>query len=107
MRLGLVASVHFDATSCIGVVRDEHTAFYRRIFGADSGGTSRGHIRRSMCRSCSTTPNCATNRQRILKRFPFFKSTPVEQRMLFAKPAKGELAPLTILPTAKYYRDAA
>ena len=39
--------------------------------------------------------------------FPFFKSTPVEQRMLFAKPAKGELAPLTILPTAKYFRDAA
>ena len=36
-----------------------------------------------------------------------FKSTPMEQRMLFAKPAFGELAPLTILPTAKYMRDAA
>ena len=51
--------------------------------------------------------NCAINREPILKRFPFFKSTPVEQRMLFAKPAMGELAPLTILPTAKYFRDAA
>ena len=31
----------------------------------------------------------------------------MEQRMMFARPARGELAPLTILPTAKYYRDAA
>ena len=51
--------------------------------------------------------NANANRERFFQRFPFFKSTPVEQRMLFAKPAKGELAPLTILPTAKYYRDAA
>ena len=107
LRLALVASVYFDATSCIGVVREEHTAFYRRIFGADSGRASRGHIRRSTCRSCFTMRIARPTGSAILKRFPFFKSTPVEQRMLFAKPAKGELAPLTILPTAKYYRDAA
>ena len=43
LRLGLVASVHFDATSCIGVVRDEHTAFYRRVFGAVQVGQPRAY----------------------------------------------------------------
>ncbi|MEP9387932.1 hypothetical protein [Mesorhizobium sp. KR9-304] len=106
LRLGLVASVYFDATSCIGVVREEHTAFYRRIFGAVPVGEARAYPPISVP-VILYDANCAANRQPILKRFPFFKSTPVEQRMLFAKPAKGELAPLTILPTAKYYRDAA
>jgi hypothetical protein len=31
----------------------------------------------------------------------------MEQRLMFGKPLRGELAPLTILPTAKYFRDAA
>ena len=92
LRLGLVASVYFDATSCIGVVREEHTAFYRRIFGAVQLGEPRAYPPFSVPVMLYDA-NCAANRQPILKRFPFFKSTPVEQRMLFAKPAKGELAP--------------
>ena len=106
LRLGLVASVHFGATSCIGVVRDEHTAFYRRVFGAVQVGQPRAYPPFNVP-VVFYDADCATNRPSILNRFPFFKSTPVEQRMLFAKPAKGELPPLTILPTAKYYRDAA
>jgi hypothetical protein len=31
----------------------------------------------------------------------------MERRMMFGRPLRGELAPLTILPTAKYYREAA
>jgi hypothetical protein len=106
LRLGLVASVYFDATACIGVIREEHTAFYRRIFGAVQMGEPREYPPISVPLVLYDA-NCEANRQPILRRFPFFKSTGVEQRMLFAKPAKGELAPLTILPTAKYYRDAA
>jgi hypothetical protein len=106
LRLGLLASVYFDATACIGVIREEHTAFYRRIFGAVQTGEPREYPPFSVP-VVLYDANCAANREPILKRFPFFKSTPVEQRMLFAKPAKGELPPLTILPTAKYYRDAA
>jgi hypothetical protein len=106
LRLGLLASVHFDATACIGVIREEHTAFYRRIFGAVQVGEPRAY-------PPFTVPvmlydaNVAINRNWILRRFPFFHSTMAERRMLFAKPGKGELAPLTILPTAKYRRDAA
>ncbi len=106
LRLGLVASVYFDATACIGVVREEHTAFYKRIFGAVQVGEPRAYPPFNVPVMLYDA-NCAMNRSRILNRFPFFKSTPVEQRMLFAKPAKGELAPLTVLPTAKYFSDAA
>jgi hypothetical protein len=106
LRLGLLASVYFDATSCVGVVREEHTAFYRRVFGAVQVGEPRAYPPFSVP-VVLYDANCARNREGVLKRFPFFKSTPVEQRLLFAKPAKGELPPLTILPTAKYYRDAA
>ena len=46
-------------------------------------------------------------RELSFRRFPFFQSTPMERRMMFGRPLRGELAPLTILPTAKYYREAA
>lgn len=106
LRLGLLGSVHFDATACIGVIREEHTAFYRRIFGAVQVGEPRPY-------PPFTVPvmlydaNCADNREWILQRFPFFHSTHAERRMLFDRQRPGELAPLTILPTAKYFRDAA
>jgi hypothetical protein len=106
LRLGLIASVHFDATSCVGVVRDEHTAFYRRVFGAVQVGEPRAYPPFSVP-VVLYDANCEANRSGVLKRFPFFKSTVVEQRLLFARPRRGELLPLTVLPTAKYYRDAA
>ena len=49
---------------------------------------------------------CSENMQATLDRFPFFNSTTFEQRMLFQRPKRGELAPLTILPTAKYFEAA-
>jgi hypothetical protein len=45
--------------------------------------------------------------RQTLERFPFFKSTPVEQRLMFSNPAINRLTPLSIVPTAKYYRAAA
>ena len=46
-------------------------------------------------------------REQTYQRFPFFRSTRLEQRLLFGTPGSGELPALTILPTAKYYSDAA
>ncbi len=92
MRLGLIASVHFDATSCVGVIRDEHTAFYRRVFGAVQVGEARAYPPISVPVMLYDA-NCEANRAGILKRFPFFKSSPVEQRLLFSHPKRGELLP--------------
>lgn len=106
LRLGFAASVYFEATSCLGVSREEHTAFYHRVFGAGQVGQPRSYPPFAVPVKLYES-NCAENSGWILKRFPFFKSTPLEQRMLFAKPARGDLAPLTILPTARYLADAA
>jgi hypothetical protein len=106
LRLAVIANTYFKSSNCVCMIRDEHTAFYQRIFGSVQIGTSRPY-------PPFTVPvmlydsDCSINLESTLQRFPFFRSTPVEQRMLFAKPRQGELAPLTILPSPKYVREAA
>lgn len=106
LRLAVIANTYFNSTNCVCVIRQEHTAFYHRIFGSVQVGDARPY-------PPFTVPvmlydsDCSINMERTLQRFPFFRSTAFERRMLFAKANEGELAPLTILPTAKYYRDAA
>lgn len=105
LRLAVVANSYFDTTSCICVIREEHTAFYRRTFGAVQVGEPRAY-------PPFTVPvmlydaDCAINMAETLARFPFFQSKPMEQRMLFGKQAAGDLAPLTVLPTARFLKAA-
>ncbi|MCV0393965.1 MAG: hypothetical protein K5872_19865 [Rhizobiaceae bacterium] len=101
LRPAVIANAFFDTTSCVCVVRKDHTAFYRRIFGAVQAGLPRAHPSFAVDVMLYDS-DCAQNMQPTLDRFPFFNSTPGERRMMFGKPAEGELAPLTILPTAKY-----
>jgi hypothetical protein len=106
LRLAVIANTYFSSTNCVCVIRHEHAAFYQRIFGAEQVGEPRAY-------PPFTVPvllydsACSVNMERTLQRFPFFHSTAIERRMLFQQPEHGELAPLTILPTAKYFRDAA
>lgn len=106
LRLAVIANTYFNATSCISMIREEHTSFYHRVFGSVQVGEPRIY-------SPFTMPIffyesvCAQNMVPTLQRFPFFRSTALERRMLFQRPKSGELAPLTILPTAKYYHEAA
>ena len=106
LRVGVMAIQHFGVKYCLSSVRPEHGAFYRRVFDARQVGDLR--------------PFPALNYQVVLYqahyagvarrtgiRYPFFKSTPFEQRMMFGTPKTGELEPLTILPTAKFMADAA
>ncbi len=106
LRLAVAALTYFDSTSCLFMIRDEHQAFYQRIFGAEQVAAPRPYASVNVL-GILYESDCETNMAKTIRRFPFFNSTPVEQRMLFAKPDAGELAPLTIRPTAKYYRDAA
>lgn len=106
LRLAVVACKYFDPTYCLTAVKEEHAAFYTRIFGAElavpprtyPGLTVPVHLFQS---------NCAQNMDRTIERFPFFGSTAYEQRLLFQRPERGQLSPLTVLPTAKYLRSAA
>jgi N-acyl-L-homoserine lactone synthetase len=106
LRLAVIANTFFNATSCISMIREEHTAFYHRIFGSVQVGEPRLYPPFTMPIFFYESI-CEQNMAPTLQRFPFFKSTALERRMLFAKAPAGELAPLTILPTAKYFREAA
>lgn len=106
IRLAGIGCSYFDAPYGLQTIREEHAGFYKRIFRSEKIGEKRDYpgLNYPVVLYRSTV---AAIRDRSFNRFPFFKWTAMEQRMLFAKPGKGELAPLTVLPTAKYFRDAA
>lgn len=106
LRLAVLACKHFNPTYCLTAVKEEHASFYRRIFRSEEAATPRTypglivpvHLYQS---------KCSDHMENTIERFPFFRSTEVERRMLFDRPMGGELAPLTVLPTAKYWKQAA
>ncbi|WP_378948630.1 hypothetical protein [Mesorhizobium sp. ANAO-SY3R2] len=106
LRLAGMACFYFGAPYCLSTIRPEHAGFYRRIYKSEQIGELRDYPGLNY-QVVLYRADVASIRERSFQRFPFFRSTPMEQRLMFGKPPKGELAPLTILPTAKYYREAA
>lgn len=106
LRLAGMACFHFNAPYCLSTIREEHAGFYKRIYASQQIGESRSYpgLNYPVVLYRATV---GAIRERSFTRYPFFKSTAMEQRMLFDQPLAGELAPLTVLPTAKYFRDAA
>ncbi|MBR2686332.1 MAG: hypothetical protein IKE42_00660 [Aquamicrobium sp.] len=106
LRLAGMACFYFEAPYGLSTVREDHAGFYRRVYYSEQISELRTYpgIQR---RVVLFRTDAYANRERYYARFPFFRSTAAERRMLFAPPEPGELAPLTILPTAKYFRDAA
>jgi hypothetical protein len=106
LRLAGMACFHFEAPYCLSTIREDHAGFYKRIYYSEmiSGPRPYPGVYNQVV---LYRADVNAIRERSFARFPFFKSTPMEQRLMFAKPRRGENAPLTILPTAKYYRDAA
>jgi N-acyl-L-homoserine lactone synthetase len=106
LRLAVVACEHFRPTYCLTAIKEEHTAFYRRIFRSVEAVPPRTY-------PGLTVPvylyqsRCDENLEATKERFPFFRSTAFERRLLFQRPKHGEPAPLTVIPTAKYSLAAA
>lgn len=106
LRLGMVASSYFGQTSVVVPIKLEHSAFYHRIFNATQ--QSEGKVLPGLQSAAALFEiPCGENLRLTLDRFPFFKSTPMEQRLMFSNPAINRLTPLSIVPTAKYFREAA
>lgn len=106
LRLAIMAISWFDTTSCVSMIRSEHAAFYNRVFGSSQVGSPRLYPPFTMPIYLYES-RASENMAPTLERYPFFRSSQAEQRMMFAAPDSGELAPLTILPTAKYLQNAA
>lgn len=106
LRLAMVASRYFQPDACLTAIKEEHAGFYKRVFDAECVVQERNYPGLTVPVSLyqSWTPAAVDQAE---ERFPFFASTPLEQRMLFRKPEHMELGPLTILPSARHLLDAA
>jgi len=106
LRLAGMACFHFKAPYCLSTIREEHAGFYKRIYCSEQIGERRPYPGLNY-EVVLYSADVSAIRERSFSRYPFFKSTALEQRMLFSKPKDGELPPLTVLPTAKYLGKAA
>lgn len=107
LRLAGMACFHFNAPFCISMIREDHVAFYKRIYQSRPIGDARPYGGVINCFALLYQADVLAIQEETFKRFPFFWSSRVEQRMMFARPPQGELAPLTVLPTARYLSAAA
>lgn len=104
IRLALVASSWFGQTACLSAIKPEHTAFYKRMFDAKAIAGPTLYPGLVVPRYLYETP-CGENLIKVLTRYPFMQSTKSEQRMLFGDGSRMG-APLTVLPTARFAREA-
>lgn len=106
LRLAGMACFHFGAPYCLSTIRPDHAGFYKRIYYSEQVGELRDYPGLNYQVQLYQADVQAI-KMRSFVRFPFFRSSPVEQRMMFGQTGKGEPAPLTILPTARYMLHAA
>ena len=79
-----MATDYFNTTGCLALVRREHAAFYRRVFGAIEMSDTRPYPGLAFPVVLYHS-NAAVNLQQIYARFPFFRSTLSEQEQLFSE----------------------
>lgn len=90
-RLAWLASEYFATHYLLATVRAEHQAFYRRTFGHKVICEPRHYP--SLTKPISLMAlDFPLNRERVLARYPFFRSTTFERRMLFSQPKGLETA---------------
>lgn len=106
LRLAWMACLYFEVPYCLSTIRPEHSAFYRRVYRSKQIGELRNYPR--FTRKVGLyQADVQDNIARSYARYPFFRATDLEQRLLFDRPSSGAQAPLTILPTAGSLRVAA
>jgi hypothetical protein len=106
LRLAIIACQYFKPTACLTAIKEEHSAFYNRIFRSEQATVARYYPGLTVPVNLMQS-KCADNLEATIRRFPFFDSTQMEQRMLFDRVQQGKPASLTVIPTAKYSRAAA
>lgn len=94
-RLAWLASEYFGANYLLATVRAEHQAFYKRTFGHKLICEPRHYP--SLTKPISMMVlDFPLNRERVLRRYPFFRSTVFERRMLFSMQTPTERASLHV-----------
>lgn len=106
LRLAVLGAKYFDTDYCMIAIKEEHSAFYYRVFRAEPATGARTYPGIEVP-VLLLQMNTKENLDNVIERFPFFRYSAAEQRMLFDRPKSGEVGPLTVLPTARYGRSAA
>jgi N-acyl-L-homoserine lactone synthetase len=83
-RLAWLASEYFNTNLLLATVRAEHQAFYRRVFGHRLICEPR-HYPSLIKPICLMALDYRLTRQRVVQRYPFFRSTVAERRALFER----------------------
>ncbi len=102
LRVVAMACEYFRATYCLSAIRDEHIAFYKRVFGSRQIAGYGSYAGLNFPVSLWAA-DVSEIRNRVADRFPFFMSTPEERERMFGGDADSHYLGL-IQPTA---RDAA
>jgi hypothetical protein len=97
LRIAAMACEYFPVRFCMSAVRPEHTAFYKRIFGASPLGDERSYANLAFPMQLYAAEVPAI-RDRVADRYPFFMSTPEERQALFGGDAAATVA---IVPSAR------
>jgi hypothetical protein len=85
LRLPWLALEYFNADIMLATVRGEHQAFYKRLWGARSVCPPRPYPTLTKPIACMMLDYAAV-RENVHYRYPFFRSTVFERRMLFERP---------------------
>ncbi len=105
-RIGMLACRFFNVSACLQAIKGEHAAFYKRVHAAEPLVQARTYPGLNCAVDLWQSP-CPLMWEQGMARFAFFRSTPLEERLLFTRSSDGYRAPLTILPSAKYTSYAA
>lgn len=93
LRLAVMATIYFRADMCLALVRPEHTAFYRRVFGSEEMCDTRPYPGLTFPVQLYGARVEGSRYQSIFSRFPFFLSTETERNALFGPPPKDGREP--------------
>ncbi|MBZ9662991.1 hypothetical protein LB523_28490 [Mesorhizobium sp. ESP-6-4] len=98
LRLWILGAEFFDASNISTVARRSNVGFYNRNFNATQIAAL------DDTREVWVLLNTSYNdiRQRLFHRFPFYRSIPLERRLLFDR-AEIASTPLLVLPSARYF----
>jgi hypothetical protein len=95
LRLAYVACTHFKADIGTATVRKEHQAFYRRVFLHKSLCPPRPYptLTKPLCLMAVDYPKMC---ERVFQRYPFFRSSASERRMLFTRDSDRHLTVMNL-----------
>ena len=102
-RIGWMAGEYFQADTILATLRKEHYAFYRRVFNAEVVAEPRFYP--TLIKPLGLMSlNYPEVRDRVNARYPFFRSTDHERRMMFERlqpmPEVRKVAPLHVVEPA-------